>query len=183
MIDQILGYKGTPPESFRKMAIEAGRDPASIAITVWFPRKDPDLMKRYQELGVERVVFNLDSEPAAKVLPEVDAIGALIFQDLFLGKWCVAVGTRKESDLLEIFFRQRFAVIVWRQPRRFSAEEDRGGGGVEHEHGKLEKMVGRLPEALGLPVVGAHDGEERAVALGRCSLSAEVDAAGIRSGL
>src|ERR1700716_2829268 len=48
---------------FRKMATEAGRDPDSIAITVWFPRKDPDLMKRYQELGVERVVFNLDSEP------------------------------------------------------------------------------------------------------------------------
>jgi probable F420-dependent oxidoreductase len=63
---------------FRKMCTEAGRDPASIAVTVWFPRKDPDLMKRYQELGVERVVFNLDSEPAAKVLPEIDAIGALM---------------------------------------------------------------------------------------------------------
>ena len=63
---------------FRKMCAEAGRDPASIATAVWFPRKDSDLMKRYQELGVERVVFNLDSEPAAKVLPEIDAIGALM---------------------------------------------------------------------------------------------------------
>jgi hypothetical protein len=63
---------------FRKMCTEAGRDPASIAITVWFPRKDLDLMKRYQDLGVERVVFNLDSESAAKVLPEIDAIGALM---------------------------------------------------------------------------------------------------------
>src|SRR5664279_2632181 len=52
---------------FRKMCTEAGRDPDSIAITVWFPRKAPDLMKRYQDLGVERVVFNLDSEPAEKI--------------------------------------------------------------------------------------------------------------------
>ena len=65
---------------FRKMAAEAGRDPASIAITVWFPRKDPDLMKRYEDLGVERVVFNADSEPAEKVLPALDEIGALMKQ-------------------------------------------------------------------------------------------------------
>jgi probable F420-dependent oxidoreductase len=63
---------------FRKMCAEAGRDPASIAITVWFPRKDPDLMKRYLDLGVERVVFNCDSEPAEKILPELDAIGELM---------------------------------------------------------------------------------------------------------
>ena len=35
-------------------------------------------MKRYQDLGVERVVFNLDSEPAEKILPELDKIGALM---------------------------------------------------------------------------------------------------------
>jgi probable F420-dependent oxidoreductase len=63
---------------FRKMCAEAGRDPASIGITVWFPRKDPDLMKRYLDLGVERVVFNCDSEPAEKILPELDAIGELM---------------------------------------------------------------------------------------------------------
>jgi alkanesulfonate monooxygenase SsuD/methylene tetrahydromethanopterin reductase-like flavin-dependent oxidoreductase (luciferase family) len=60
------GYKEIAdmfPE-FHKMCADAGRDPASIAITVWFPRKDPDLMKRYQDLGVERVVFNLESEAA-----------------------------------------------------------------------------------------------------------------------
>jgi probable F420-dependent oxidoreductase len=63
---------------FRKMCADAGRDPASIAITVWFPRREPDLMKRYQDLGVERVVFNVESEPEAKVLPELDAIAALM---------------------------------------------------------------------------------------------------------
>jgi probable F420-dependent oxidoreductase len=70
------GYKEIAdliPE-FRKMATEAGRDPGRIAITVWFPRREIDLMKRYADLGVERVVFNLESEKADKALPVVDEI-------------------------------------------------------------------------------------------------------------
>jgi probable F420-dependent oxidoreductase len=63
---------------FRKMATEAGRDPASIEITVWFPKQDPDLMKRYEDLGVARVVFNLDSEKADKVLPVIDTLAGLM---------------------------------------------------------------------------------------------------------
>ena len=65
---------------FRQMASEAGRDPASIAITVWFPKRDADLMKRYQELGVSRVVFNLESEKADKCLPVIDGWAALMRQ-------------------------------------------------------------------------------------------------------
>jgi probable F420-dependent oxidoreductase len=65
---------------FREMAAEAGRDPASIEITVWFPRRDADLMQRYHDLGVARVVLNLESEKADKVLPEVDAIATLMRQ-------------------------------------------------------------------------------------------------------
>ena len=63
---------------FRKMATEAGRDPNSIEITVWFPKQEPDLMKRYEDLGVARVVFNLDSEKADKVLPVVDSLAGLM---------------------------------------------------------------------------------------------------------
>jgi probable F420-dependent oxidoreductase len=63
---------------FRKMATEAGRDPASIEITVWFPKQDADLMKRYEDLGVARVVFNLDSDKADKVMPEIDSLAALM---------------------------------------------------------------------------------------------------------
>jgi len=63
---------------FRKMATEAGRDPSSIDITVWFPKQDPELMKRYEDLGVSRVVFNLDSEKAEKVLPEIDKLAGLM---------------------------------------------------------------------------------------------------------
>ena len=63
---------------FRKMATEAGRDPKSIEITVWFPKQDPDLMKRYEDLGVARVVFNLDSEKADMVLPVIDSLAGLM---------------------------------------------------------------------------------------------------------
>jgi len=59
---------------FRRMADEAGRKPEDIAITVWFPQRDLNVMKRYADLGVERVVFNLESEPAEKVLPVLDEI-------------------------------------------------------------------------------------------------------------
>jgi probable F420-dependent oxidoreductase len=63
---------------FRKMATAAGRDPDHIQITVWFPKQDPDLMKRYRDLGVSRVVFNLDSEKADKILPVLDKLAALM---------------------------------------------------------------------------------------------------------
>src|ERR1700760_1398709 len=59
---------------FRKMAQEAGRNPDEIAITVWFPKRDVDMMKRYADLGVERVVFNVESEGADKALPVIDEI-------------------------------------------------------------------------------------------------------------
>ena len=65
---------------FREMAREAGRDPATIEITVWFPKQDADLMKRYQELGVSRVVFNLESEKADKNLPIMDGWAKLMRQ-------------------------------------------------------------------------------------------------------
>jgi len=63
---------------FRRMAAEAGRDPASIAITVWHSRKDPDQIRRYADMGVERVVFALESEQADKVLPAADAIAEMM---------------------------------------------------------------------------------------------------------
>jgi probable F420-dependent oxidoreductase len=65
---------------FRKMATEAGRDASKIEITVWFPKKDPDLMKRYQDLGVSRVVFNLESEKADTILPVIDGWATLMRQ-------------------------------------------------------------------------------------------------------
>ncbi len=63
---------------FRQMANEAGRDPDKIEISVWFPKRDAGLMKRYQELGVSRIVFNLESEKADAVLPVMDEWAALM---------------------------------------------------------------------------------------------------------
>jgi probable F420-dependent oxidoreductase len=63
---------------FRQMAAEAGRDPASLPITAWYPPRDIDLLRGYHALGVERVVFSVPSDPAAEVLPHLDAIGALM---------------------------------------------------------------------------------------------------------
>jgi probable F420-dependent oxidoreductase len=65
---------------FKKMATEAGRDPDSIEITIWAPRQDADLMKRYQDLGVTRVVFNLDSDTLDKLLPTMESWQKLMHQ-------------------------------------------------------------------------------------------------------
>ena len=57
---------------FRKMAIDANRDPDSIPITVWGRGPDVEQMKRYRDLGVDRVATSLDSEKADKILPVLD---------------------------------------------------------------------------------------------------------------
>jgi len=63
---------------FRRMTAAAGRDPYSIAITVWHARKDPDLIRQYEDMGVERVVFALESETADKVLSAADVIADIM---------------------------------------------------------------------------------------------------------
>jgi probable F420-dependent oxidoreductase len=63
---------------FRKMAKEAGRDPASIPITIWGATEDADLLRRYQDLGVSRVVVSLPSKSADVLLPRLDRWAALI---------------------------------------------------------------------------------------------------------
>jgi len=88
-----------------------------------------------------------------------------------------------KCDLLEVVFREILAVIVRRQLRRLATEKDGWRGGIEDECRKLEELIGRLPEALGLSVSPAHDREKWAVACGGCTLCVEVDAAGISSGL
>ena len=65
---------------FRKMATEAKRDPKTIEITVWGPKQDADLMKRYEDLGVSRVVFSLELEKADTILPMIDGLAGLMRQ-------------------------------------------------------------------------------------------------------
>ncbi len=64
VIDQI-------PE-FRKMAQEAGRDPATLPISMFSAKEDLDTLKRFRDLDVARVTVALPSSPAADVLPILD---------------------------------------------------------------------------------------------------------------
>ncbi len=63
---------------FRQMAQKAERDPDAIQITVWGPKQDADLMHRYEDLGVARVVFSVESEQADSILPQLDTLAALM---------------------------------------------------------------------------------------------------------
>ncbi len=63
---------------FRQMAAEAGRDPASLPITAWYPPRDLGLMHQYRDLGVDRAVFTVPSAAADVVLPALDEIGAIM---------------------------------------------------------------------------------------------------------
>lgn len=63
----------------RGLAEDAGRDPASIRITVAIDAPpDPARIERYANLGVERLVLWLPSAPADVVLPILDRYAALM---------------------------------------------------------------------------------------------------------
>ena len=63
---------------FRNMAKEAGRDPASLSFDVFGGPKDLDILKRYRDAGVDRVVLGLPSKSRDDVLPILDQSAALM---------------------------------------------------------------------------------------------------------
>ena len=63
---------------FRELAKEMGRDPAEVPITAFGAAEDAELLKRYRDLGVSRVVVSLDSEKEDAILPVLDRWAALI---------------------------------------------------------------------------------------------------------
>src|SRR5436853_5059628 len=65
---------------FREMANEAGRDLASVPITIWGAKENLDLLKRDRDDGVSRLVVSLDSGKADTILPELDRWTTLIRQ-------------------------------------------------------------------------------------------------------
>src|ERR1700752_2859543 len=65
---------------FREMATEAGRDLASVPITIWGAKENLDLLKRDRDDGVSRLVVAFDSAKADKILPELDRWATLIRQ-------------------------------------------------------------------------------------------------------
>jgi probable F420-dependent oxidoreductase len=65
---------------FRKMVTDAGRDPASIPISVWGVAQDADLIKKYRDAGVSRIVFQLPASKADEILPLLDKCAGVIRQ-------------------------------------------------------------------------------------------------------
>ena len=59
-------------DKFRAMARDAGRDPASLPITTFRVPADIDRLRRYRELGIDRVVFSLPAGTEDAILPILD---------------------------------------------------------------------------------------------------------------
>ena len=65
---------------YDSLARAAGRDPASAPITAWNLRFDADTVRRYEDLGIVRVITTLPPAGAEKVLPILDRCAEIIRQ-------------------------------------------------------------------------------------------------------
>ena len=76
-----IGGRADPLEilpRFRKMAKEADRDPASLSFGIYGGPTDPEVLKRYRDAGVDRVVLTLRSQSRDEVLPMLDNSAPLV---------------------------------------------------------------------------------------------------------
>jgi alkanesulfonate monooxygenase SsuD/methylene tetrahydromethanopterin reductase-like flavin-dependent oxidoreductase (luciferase family) len=74
---------GDPEEympAFRQMAKEAGRDPASLPVTLGGAPDDLDKLKRFRDLGAVRANVTLMSETRDQLLPILDRWSGYIRQ-------------------------------------------------------------------------------------------------------
>ena len=62
----------------RHQAEAAGRDPASINVTSFGGRPDPDVISRMEAAGVDRIIFGLPSADKDTVMPVIDECAKLI---------------------------------------------------------------------------------------------------------
>jgi hypothetical protein len=60
------------------MAKDAGRDPASLSFNVFAAPRDLEVLKRYRDAGVDRVVLMLPPKPRDAILPMLDESAALV---------------------------------------------------------------------------------------------------------
>jgi alkanesulfonate monooxygenase SsuD/methylene tetrahydromethanopterin reductase-like flavin-dependent oxidoreductase (luciferase family) len=58
--------------SLRALAVEKGRDPKTISVTVYGTPADADMLKGLRDGGVERAIFALPSAGSDKILPMLD---------------------------------------------------------------------------------------------------------------
>ncbi len=66
--------------AFRKMAQEAGRDPASLPVTIGGAPDDLNKLKRFRDLGASRVNVSLMSEARDDILAILDRWAGYIRQ-------------------------------------------------------------------------------------------------------
>jgi probable F420-dependent oxidoreductase len=64
-------------EQFRQMATQAGRDPATLPITVFRVPEEIDRLRYCRQVGVDRIVFSLPPEKEDAILPILDRWVAL----------------------------------------------------------------------------------------------------------
>ena len=70
-----IGGRADPLEvlpQFRKLAQDAGRDPASLSVSIFGAPRNLDVLKRYRDAGINRVVLGLPSKSRDEVLPILD---------------------------------------------------------------------------------------------------------------
>jgi hypothetical protein len=60
------------------MAKDAGRDPGSLSFDVFGAPRDPEVLKRYRDAGVDRAVLMLPTKPRDAILPILDEGAALV---------------------------------------------------------------------------------------------------------
>src|SRR5436305_4894730 len=57
---------------YEAMAKEAGRELSAVPITAWNAKLEPDALKRFEDMGVARIVTTLPPAGAEKILPILD---------------------------------------------------------------------------------------------------------------
>lgn len=62
---------------FRRMAEEAGRDPASLEVSIFGCTPAPEALKKFRDAGITRCVFGLPPADRDKVLPILDQYAEL----------------------------------------------------------------------------------------------------------
>jgi probable F420-dependent oxidoreductase len=67
---------GSQIRRLRDVARSVGRDPTTISVTaMWTPRREPDALSRYEDLGVERVVAPLTGLEADSPIEGIERLG------------------------------------------------------------------------------------------------------------
>ena len=65
---------------YRQMAADAGREPASVPVSIFGAPEDADRLRRYRDQGIARAIVALPSANADEILPVLDRWAELIRQ-------------------------------------------------------------------------------------------------------